>query len=135
MLHVMGNVAFKNTQALIVEDDAHNLMALGSLLSGLKIQYKRNTTGANVIQQAMRVRPDFILLDLDLPEGDPFTILENLQADQELHNTPVIAIGDSALMREMLPRIHNSGFAGHIARPFSQRSFESLLAQVLAHSA
>ncbi len=135
MLRVMESVAYKNTQALIVEDDAHNLMALSSLLSGLKIQFKRNTTGANVLQQAMRVRPDFILLDMDLPEGDSFAILEKLLANKDLQDTPVIAIGDSTLLDQLLPRIHNSGFAGHIAKPVSPRSFESLLASVLAASA
>ncbi|HLV36261.1 MAG TPA: response regulator, partial [Spirillospora sp.] len=83
MLTVLGKTVFEDKQALIVEDDAHHLLALSSLLSDFNITYKRNTTGANVLSQARRLQPDFILLDLDLPDDDPFAIYEKLRADQE----------------------------------------------------
>lgn len=131
MLHILEHTVFEDKQALVVEDDAHYLLALSSLLKGLKIHYKRNTTGANVLQQAQRVRPDFILLDMDLPDGDPFKIYERLREDGELRHVPVIAIADGRLIEDLLPRILNSGFAGHISKPIPHRAFEDLLRRVL----
>jgi CheY-like chemotaxis protein len=130
MLHIMERTEFEDKQALIVEDDAHNLLALGSLLKGLKIHYKRNTTGADVLQQAQRVRPDFILLDMDLPYGDPFAIYARLRKDSDLKDVPVIAIGESRLLKEFQPRILKSGFAGYLAKPIAPRALEDLLKMI-----
>jgi len=133
MLTVLGKTVFEDKQALIVEDDAHHLLALSSLLSDFNITYKRNTTGANVLSQARRLQPDFILLDLDLPDDDPFAIYEKLRADQELRPTPVIAIGERRLLDQLLPRIHASGFAGYIAKPIARPEFQDLLTKILGH--
>lgn len=122
---------FKNRTALVVEDDAHNLFAITSLLKAMQIQYKRNTTGAKVVQQARTLTPDFILLDMDLPSGDPFLICELLHADPSLQGIPIIAIADSHLLKHLLPRIKVSAFSGFIPKPFSKRDFESILASVL----
>lgn len=127
MLQIMERTVFKPKQALIVEDDAHNLLALGSLLKGLNIHFKRNTTGANVLQQARRLQPDFILLDMDLPYGDPFAIYTRLRQDTDLKNVPVIAIGDSRLLKELQPRILKYGFAACLAKPIAPRALEDSL--------
>ena len=130
MLRVIDTTVFEDKQALVVEDDAHNLLALGSLLRDFKIQFKRNTTGANVLQQARKHRPDFILLDMDLPSGDPFAIRERLRDDRDLRDVPIIAIGDSRVIKDLLPRIHASGFAGYLAKPIPQQCLEDVLRTV-----
>ena len=132
MLRVIRKAMFEDKQALIVEDDAHTLLALGSLLRDFNIQFKRNTTGANVVQQARKLRPDVILLDMDLPDGDSFAICERLRADGDLQDTPVIAIGDSSLINDLLPRIHASGFSGYLAKPIPQRGLEEVLKTVFS---
>jgi CheY-like chemotaxis protein len=126
----MDRAVYKPRQALIVEDDAHNLLALGSLLKGLNIPFKRNTTGADVLQQARRVRPDFILLDMDLPYGDPFAIYAKLRQDSDLKNVPVIAIGDSRVLDELQPRILKSGFADYLTKPIEPRALEDSLKMI-----
>jgi CheY-like chemotaxis protein len=126
----MDRAVYKPKQALIVEDDAHNLLALGSLLRGLNIHFKRNTTGADVLQQARRVRPDFILLDMDLPYGDPFLIYAKLRRDRDLKNVPVIAIGDNRLLKELQPRILKSGFAASLTKPIAPGALEDALKMI-----
>lgn len=130
MLQIMDRAVYKPKQALIVEDDAHNLLALGSLLKSLNIHFKRNTTGADVLQQARRVRPDFILLDMDLPYGDPFSIYAKLRQDRDLKNVPVIAIGDSHLLDELKPRILKYGFADSLTKPIGPRTLEDSLKKI-----
>lgn len=128
---VTGRAVFSDKVALIIEDDAHSLMALGSILRSLHIQYKRNTTGAKVLPQARRLLPDFVLLDMDLPDGDPFLIHAALQADPELRNVPIIAIADSKLIENLRPVIERSHFAGYLPKPVAHQDFEDLLRDVL----
>lgn len=129
--HVIEKAVFENTTALIIEDDAHCLMALGSLLNGLCIRYKRNTTGAGVMQQARRLQPDFILLDMDLPDGDPLLIRAALRADPTLGHVPVIAIADSAIIDQLPARMDGAEFAGIVPKPIAQHDFTDLLGTVL----
>ena len=130
MLHQIMDT-YENKTALIIEDDAHSLMALGSILGNMSIRYKRNTTGAEVLQQARRLQPDFILLDMDLPHGDPFLILAALRTDTDLNAVPVIAMGDHHLINHLMPRIRQDSFTGYIPKPFAYQDFENLLKSVL----
>ena len=72
--------------ALVVENDAHTLVAISSILRDLGIRFKRNTTGENVVEQirAMNPRPDFILLDTDLPHAEAFVINRHVQSDSDV---------------------------------------------------
>jgi CheY-like chemotaxis protein len=121
----------QNKWALVVEDDAHSLVALSSLLRDLGIHFKRNTTGANVPEQihAMTPAPDFILLDLDLASG-ALAIYRRLRLDVETQNIPVLALGsiDDFGLRQKLQR---EGFAAFIPKPVPRRSFGDLLQRVL----
>jgi len=124
-------MALENRTALIIEDDAHSLLALGSLLDRLAIGYRRNTTGAHVVEQARRLRPDVILLDMNLPDGDSIAICAAIQKDPALGSVPVIAMADKAIIDDLLPVIRQANFAGHIAKPFEQHELADLLRRLL----
>jgi len=119
--------------ALVVEDDAHNLLAISTLLKELEIDFKRNTTGSEVLKQAHIMYPDldFILLDMDLPEGDPFLIYEALRSDPRLENIPVIAIVDNHLVVSLQSRIEQKHFAGVAAKPLTPQALQNLINTVL----
>ena len=82
-------------QAFIVEDDAHSLVAISNALSEFGATYKRNTTGLNVVDQITKCQPDFVLLNLDLPFGDPVAIREHLNNTPTTTHIPVIAVADA----------------------------------------
>jgi two-component system cell cycle response regulator DivK len=119
--------------AFIVEDDAHSLIAIGSILKDLGITYKRDTSGSSVVSKVrgMFPRPNFILLDMDLPSGDPYRILNDLKADPALASIPVIAIADASRIA-MTPQALEAGFAGYMNKPLPRREFGALLERILA---
>ena len=125
-------MVLKDRWALVVEDDAHSLVAITSILSELDIRFKRNTTGANVTEQmrAMNPPPDFVLLNIDLPNGSAFTINQTIQADQTVRNIPIIALGsvEAFSLRQQAKR---SGFAGFIPKPLPRRQFGDILRRIL----
>ncbi len=118
--------------AFVVEDDAHSLIAIGSILKSLGIAYKRDTSGGVVVAKVrlMFPRPSFILLDMDLPGGDPYTIVRDLKADPALTHIPVIAISDSSLLA--VEQVREAGFAGYMTKPLPRREFGALLERILA---
>jgi CheY-like chemotaxis protein len=119
------------TRALVVDGDARSLMFTSSILKALEIDYKRNTSGSHVPEQALEVHPDFILLNLDLPEADPFAILNAIQSNPVLRNIPVIAVGEAHIIDQLMPQLQQANFAGRLTRPFSQRDLQNLLDSLL----
>jgi CheY-like chemotaxis protein len=123
---------FENTWALVVEDDAHDLLAVTQLLKELRIQFKRNTTGKDVALKAreMQPRPDIILLDMDLPDADTFDICGAIHSDDLLANIPIVALG-SPKWTEYKTALQGCGFAGFISKPLPRKCFGQLIQDVL----
>ena len=123
----------ENKWALVVDDDAHSLVAISSMLRDLGIHFKRNTTGKKVSEQIHSINPppDFVLLNVDLPHGNAFTINETIQADPDVRGIPVIAISalDSLSLRQ---QVQHSGFASYLAKPLPRRQFGAILQRILS---
>lgn len=125
------NTSFENVQALIIEADAQTLRALSNLMTELGIQYKRNTSGQQVARQADVVKPNLILLDVDLPEGDPFAICQALRQETALAGVPIVAIGEEKWAGQRT-ELEAQGFFSLIRKkPLPHREFSSYLAQIL----
>ena len=122
----------KNKMVLVVEDEALNLIAIASILDKLNMRYKRNTSGAAVIQQAQKMKPhpDVILLDMDLPSGNSLEIYDALKDSWELRDIPVIALAAGGLPAATLSEMEAREFAGAIPKPFSEQMVKQVLRQV-----
>lgn len=117
---------------LVVDGDAHSLLAICSLLSRMGIRYKRNTNGVRVVHQVrqMSPRPDGILMSASLPEGNPLQIIQNLQADLKLRHVPIIITPDPATSQVTQDTLVRSGCFALLPKPISPSRFEILLGQI-----
>jgi CheY-like chemotaxis protein len=122
-----------NIWALVVEDDAHSLIASTAILKELGIGYKRNTTGAQVVEQAraMQPKPDFILLSIDLTETDPFAICRAIQSDPHINRIPIIATGSTHAISKQA-QIKAVGCAGFLLKPLPRKHLGGYIKRVLA---
>jgi DNA-binding response OmpR family regulator len=77
---------------LIVDDDPDLRQALRLRLRANHYDTVNAADGYSAIAQAYKERPDLILLDLGLPAGDGFVVLDRLQRDDKLSNIPVIVL-------------------------------------------
>lgn len=116
----------------IIEDDAHCLVAVANLMREMGIHFKRNTTGARVLEHlhAMPVVPSFILLDLDLPQGDALQLCKALHDDARFAYVPVIGMGDPSTFG-LLPALEGAGFSAFIPKPLPRRDFSGIIERVL----
>jgi two-component system KDP operon response regulator KdpE len=110
---------------LVVEDDQdiRQLLHLQLTAAGYESAFARDA--ATALAVARKERPDLILLDIGLPAGDGFVVMERMRAIPELEMTPVIVItARDALEGE---KAVEQG-----ARSFLQKPFEAdeLVAQI-----
>jgi len=80
------------SKILIVEDDADVRLGYQIVLkaNGYETFFAADTIGA--ISQARKQNPDLIILDLGLPGGDGYVVLERLRTNLHLGMIPIIVV-------------------------------------------
>lgn len=119
---------FSDMMVLVVEDDARSLLSITRLLKGLGLRYKRNTTGAHVVEQVTATRPSVILLNVDLPEGDPYDICDRIRQNPMIADIPIVAIADNM---QQISGCNNCGdetcFFALVQKPIEQNRLVGIL--------
>lgn len=77
---------------LVVDDDPDLVRALRLRLRANQYDIATATDGYSAIAAAQKEHPDLILLDLGLPAGDGFIVLDRLQKSDQLAGIPVIVL-------------------------------------------
>jgi two-component system KDP operon response regulator KdpE len=77
---------------LVVDDDPDLLRALRLRLRANNYEVTTASDGYAAIAAAQKERPALIILDLGLPVGDGFVVLDRLQNSDALSGVPVIVL-------------------------------------------
>jgi two-component system KDP operon response regulator KdpE len=77
---------------LVVDDDPDLVRALRLRLRANQYEVTTATDGYSAIASAQKDRPALIILDLGLPVGDGFVVLDRLQSSDALCGIPVIVL-------------------------------------------
>ena len=115
---------------LIADDDPAILKAVHRGLGGAGFDVTGVATAAQVIPEFKRIKPDVVVLDLILPDGDG---IELCAAIRQLATTPVIvlsAIGDDARKVEAL----NTGADDYVVKPFSMAELQARINAAIRRS-
>jgi two-component system, OmpR family, response regulator len=90
---VSGSEAKTKRRILIVDDDANSTHLVKILLerSGPYLVLEENDA-AKADQTAHNFKPDVILLDIVMPKIDGGELATQIEADRELHDTPIIFV-------------------------------------------
>jgi two-component system KDP operon response regulator KdpE len=77
---------------LVVDDDPDLVRAMRLRLRANNYEVTTATDGYTAIASAQKERPALIILDLGLPVGDGFVVLDRLQNNDSLSSVPVIVL-------------------------------------------
>jgi DNA-binding response OmpR family regulator len=77
---------------LVVDDDPDVRLGLQVRLAANNFQLFFAADGVTSIAEARKNTPDLIILDLGLPAGDGFSVLERLKVNERLSSIPVIVL-------------------------------------------
>jgi len=113
---------------LVIEDDAVARADLEARLAANGYLVARAADAASALTVVNRERPDLILLDLGLPAGDGFLVLERLRKIEALAAIPVLVITGRS-DAETRKRVEAMGVAPLLAKPVDT---EVLLAAIRA---
>jgi len=78
-------------------------------------------------------RPDLLLLDVMLPDGNGFDILAQLRARPEFSTLPIVLLTVKAELADIRNGL-DLGADGYITKPYSKNQLAEVIAHVLKHS-
>jgi DNA-binding response OmpR family regulator len=115
---------------LIVDDDPDMLHALEVRLkaSGYGVHCAEDGIGA--ISEARKHTPDLIVLDLGLPAGDGFVVLDILKTNPDLSSIPVVVLSGRD-RRANEERVLNAGARAFLQKPVQSNEFLAVIRQAL----
>lgn len=76
---------------VVVDDDPGTVLVLANVLKGLGKVYLATRPG-EAVSLALRVEPDLVLLDVEMPDADGFAVLEELRTHAQLAETLVLFV-------------------------------------------
>jgi DNA-binding response OmpR family regulator len=82
----------EKAKIMIVDDEMELRRGLNLRLRANHYETAYATDGLSAIAMAHTERPDLIILDLGLPAGDGFVVMERLQQSAKLSSIPVIVL-------------------------------------------
>jgi two-component system cell cycle response regulator DivK len=113
---------------LIVEDNALNLKLLVDLLDAHGYRTFSTGDGLEAINLAREIRPDLILMDVQLPDVSGLEITRWLKEDDRTKHIPVVAVTAFAMAGDER-RARDSGCDGYIAKPIMVADFLDTIAR------
>jgi PAS domain S-box-containing protein len=117
---------------LYVEDNEVNRLVVQQAIALRRpdIRLLTATTVAAGLESALALRPELLLLDLQLPDGDGYGLLAQLRSDAVALDAPAVAVTAYA-MPDDEQRARAAGFADYIVKPIDLQRFEAMLARLL----
>lgn len=102
--------------ALIIEDHPDNMVLITRLLEKSGYRTLQATTGMEGFQMALQKRPDFIILDIQLPDMEGTEVLRKIRSMETGNSIPVIAMTSYAMSGDR-ERLLSAGCDGYLEKP------------------
>lgn len=80
--------------------------------------------------RALEIKPDIILIDIQMKPHDGFETLEMIRSDVSYNDVPIVAL-TASVMHEEVHRLREAGFNGAIGKPLDVQTFPNLLERIL----
>jgi len=120
-----------NATVVLIEDNERNRYLTTFLLKKYGYQVFEAVDGPSGIELVRQIKPDLILLDIQLPGMDGYAIAQELT--RNLVDIPIVAVTSYAMAGDR-ERILAAGCAGYIEKPINPETFvDEIERYMLAH--
>ncbi len=118
---------------LIVEDNDLNLKLFRDLLGANGYETIETKEGLEAISLTRNLRPDLILMDIQLPEISGLDVTKRIKSDESIRDIPIIAVTAFA-MKDDEEKILRAGCEAYISKPISIEHFLQTIRKFLNES-
>ena len=101
---------------LIIEDNPDNTVLICRLLEKAGYRMLQAATGREGFELAVQKKPDFILLDIQLPDMSGIDVLKKIREQETESHIPIIAVTSYAMAGDR-EKLLAAGCNGYIEKP------------------
>jgi CheY-like chemotaxis protein len=116
---------------LLVEDNIYTVEGLVDFLSELGYEIFLANDGEQAVEKAAQLRPDLILMDIQLPKRDGLEAIKMIRTDLGLVDVPIIAL-TALTMQGDRERCLDAGANEFISKPFNVHQVTEVIRQLSA---
>ena len=118
-------------RVVYIEDEQEMIDLVKLILSRKKFEVIGASGGREGLDLVRRELPDAVLLDLMMPDMDGWEVYQQLKAEEETCNIPVIVVTAKAQNIDKVLGLHIAKVDDYIPKPFSQNELAESLDKVL----
>jgi two-component system cell cycle response regulator DivK len=115
---------------LYVEDNEMNRKIVRALLKNTKYQLIEAFDGEAGVAKALEVKPDLILMDVQLPKMSGIDATRKLRGEAATAATPILVVTSFALSGDE-QKAKDAGATGYLAKPYSPIDLLGRIRQLL----
>ncbi|MCL2166827.1 MAG: response regulator [Clostridiales bacterium] len=108
---------------LVVDDSSANLQMCKGLLS-TEYDVRLAKSGKMALSALQKVRPDIILLDIEMPDMTGFEVMEEINKNTEMDGVSVLFLTSHASER-LVSKAVEQGAVDYIVKPFTPEVLRS----------
>lgn len=117
---------------LIIEDNESNLYLLKYILEKFGYEVNAAQDGKEGLEKAGRIKHDLIVLDIQLPVIDGYTLMKIFKNSEESANIPIVVVTANVMQGDR-ERTEKLGCAAYIEKPIDPAKFITQIENLLPH--
>jgi two-component system cell cycle response regulator DivK len=119
-----GGFVIMSVQQVIlhIEDNPENRLLIRRLLASRGYEVVEAASAAQALAVVKELTPDLILMDINMPDIDGYTLTSQMKDNPDLINVPIVAL-TANVMRGDRERTLQAGCDGYIEKPIDVDTF------------
>lgn len=119
------------TPLVLLVDDERSIRTICRVnLEGDGLAVNEAEDGAEALEEVKRARPSLVLLDVMMPGVDGWSVAEQLAADDETREIPIVFLSARASHEDRV-RAQDLGAVGYVVKPFDPLELAGTVRDVL----
>ncbi len=115
---------------LVIEDSDDNMVLITRFLEKFRYRVLQAETGIKGIEMALEKHPDFIILDIQLPDINGIEVLKRIRSKDAGKNIPIIAMTSFAMSGDR-ENFLAAGCDGYIEKPIDPNLVISQIRKII----
>lgn len=105
-------------KVLYIEDNAGNRLLMQRILTAENYEFYEAPDATTALEMLKTLQPDIILMDINMPDIDGYTLIAKIKKMPEKRSIPILAV-TANVMRGDRERSLEAGADGYIQKPIN----------------
>jgi two-component system, OmpR family, response regulator VicR len=118
---------------ICIEDEPEMIDLVKLILSRYGYEVIGANGGRSGLEAIRKHKPDLVLLDLMMPDMDGWEVYQQMKADSEMKEIPVVVVTAKAQSIDKVLGLHIAKVDDYVTKPFGPDDLRNSIERVLGH--